>query len=570
MKRITIYIALVLVFTGCTKTFLDVNKDPNDPNDVSVKLLLPNTEYAIGYSLALGGGDFGGLSQVLAFYTHQLTTREEQDQYGAVGTNYWINDAWNRMYSADVDLSTNIERYGAFRNLETIITKGTTDGDMIYVGIAQILKAYVTSQFVDAFADIPYSEANRFKQGVPYPKFDKGEDIYPKLFALLDSGIANLKATAPNILKPGTDDVIYGGSVDKWTRAANTIKLKLYSQLRLVQDVSAQVNALETGGKLISTTSESFLLPFGSSSSPDDRNPGYADYYATQRTNYISPWMYEIMKGYNPSIFTGNADPRVPYYWFNQLKPTDAGQSPTDYRDGAFVSIVFGSNGVDRDHAQDNSMTVLGIYPVGGKYDDGNGGVVSGSSASGAAPYRFITYADRLFIEAELMKAGVITGDAKAKTRAAIEEAFNQVDYVITTYVKPANPVPKVATLAATTDYIDNVMTEYENNPGKQLEIIMTQKWLSSYGSHVDQYTDYRRTGYPILFDPNNAQHAPSHKFQPPINGDPVKPGAQDAVPVQLSRDYPLSLPWASDELNSNGKAPAQKSPSTYKVFWDK
>src|SRR5687767_7215347 len=116
MKRTTLYIALVLVFSGCTKSFLDVNQDPNDPTDVSVKLLLPNTEIAIGYSLGLGGGDYGGLSQVLAIYTHQLTTREEQDQYGAVGPNYWINQGWNRMYSADQDLSTNIERFGAFQN----------------------------------------------------------------------------------------------------------------------------------------------------------------------------------------------------------------------------------------------------------------------------------------------------------------------------------------------------------------------------------------------------------------------------------------------------------------------
>src|SRR5437868_2297102 len=135
MKRTIIYIALVLVFTGCTKTFLDVNSDPNDPTSVSVSQLLPNAEYAIGNSLALGGGDFGGLSQVLAFYTHQLTTREEQDQYGAVGTNYWINDAWNRMYSADVDLSTNIERYGALQNLESIIAQSTEAGNLRYAGI---------------------------------------------------------------------------------------------------------------------------------------------------------------------------------------------------------------------------------------------------------------------------------------------------------------------------------------------------------------------------------------------------------------------------------------------------
>jgi hypothetical protein len=33
-----------------------------------------------------------------------------------------------------------------------------------------------------------------------------------------------------------------------------------------------------------------------------------------------------------------------------------------------------------------------------------------------------------------------------------------------------------------------------QNRPA--IEIIMTQKWISSFGSAVDQYTDYRRTGF--------------------------------------------------------------------------
>jgi hypothetical protein len=61
---------------------------------------------------------------------------------------------------------------------------------------------------------------------------------------------------------------------------------------------------------------------------------------------------------------------------------------------------------------------------------------------------------------------------------------------------------------------------------------------------------------------------APGGKVQPPINGDPVNPGAQKAVPVQLSKTFPLSLPWYSVELETNPNAPAQKNPGTYKVFW--
>jgi hypothetical protein len=50
---------------------------------------------------------------------------------------------------------------------------------------------------------------------------------------------------------------------------------------------------------------------------------------------------------------------------------------------------------------------------------------------------------------------------------------------------------------AEVASYINSVMDLF-NAAGndRKLEIIMTQKWLSSVGSPVDQYTDYRRTGF--------------------------------------------------------------------------
>ena len=266
---------------------------------------------------------------------------------------------------------------------------------------------------------------------------------------------------------------------------------------------------------LISATNESFLIPYGPIGSTDDRNPGFEDYYSTQRSNHISPWFYEILKGYNPRLFTNNPDPRVPYYIYNQVNATQATRegNQTEYRDGPFVSIYFGSVGPDRDRTQQNTISLMGIYPVGGKYDDGSATIATAASGTGAAPYRMITYADRLYLEAELMKEGVITGDASAKLKQAIEESFKQVDYVVTQYVKPAQTVPALWGTAAVTDYINKVMAEYDAAPAKQLEIIMTQKWISSFGSAVDQYTDYRRTGYPILFNPSDPTMAPGGKY---------------------------------------------------------
>jgi hypothetical protein len=565
------YILPVVFLLGSCKKYLDINTDPNNPTSIAVSKLLPTAERNLGDALAMGGGNNGGLSQVLSVYTHQISTREEPDQYGATGTEFFLSIAWPKLYAAVLPSSTTPEQ-GVLQNLQDIITKGTEDGNLKYVGIAKILRAYAFSQLVDTYGDIPFTESNQLKQGVIYPKFDDDAEIYPQLFTMLDEGIADLSNTsAPNVLEPGDDDIIYQGDTEKWIKVANTIKFKLYTQLRLVQNVGAEVNALLTAGNLISSTEESFLLPYGPTGSTDDRNPGYADYYATQRSNHISPWFYEILKGYNPRIFTNNPDPRVPYYIYNQVTATQPPRegNQTEYRDGPFVSIYFGSVGPDRDRTQQNTISVMGIYPVGGRYDDGGAQAVTGASSTGAAPYRFITYADRLYLEAELMKVGIVAGDAKARLKEAIEESFKQVDFVVTEHVQNAQTVPALAGTPAATTYINKVLAEYDAKPAMQLEVIMTQKWISSFGSAVDQYTDLRRTGYPVVFNPRDPNMAPGGFVQPPINGDPVLPGAQKRVQVQLSKDFPMSLPWYSGELETNPNAPTQKeNPAAYKVFW--
>jgi hypothetical protein len=571
LHKIKFLIPLVALTSVSCKKFLDINKDPNNPTTIEVSKLLPTTQRTLGDLLSMDEQN-GGLSEILAVYAHQMTTRESPDKYGITGVDVNIQTAWSKLFSSTGNPGTVFPVYGVLQNLEDIIAKSTAAGNLRYAGIAKILKAYTYSVAVDVFGDVPYSEANKLKEGILHPKFDDDATIYESLFALINAGIADLNnSTAANTKVPAADDLIYGGNVTRWIKAANTIKLKMYTQIRKVKNVSAEVNALINGGNLISQTSESFLIPYGPNGATDDRNPGFYTYFATQRSNHVSPWFYEIMKGYNPRIFTGNPDPRIKYYIYNQVNATQATRegNQTEYRDGPFVSIYFGSVGPDRDRSQQNTISLFGIYPVGGKYDDGSATVATASSGTGASPYRLITFADRLYLEAELINTGVVTGDAKAKLTAAMAESFKQVDYIITNYVKPSQSVPALVGSAAVTTYTNNVLAEYDAaSTEKKLEIIMTQKWLSSVGSAVDQYTDIRRTGYPVVFDPSNAAMAPGGRVQPPVNGDPVNPGNQKSVPVQLSRTFAMSLPWFQTELESNPNAPAQKNPSTYKVFW--
>ena len=542
-------LALAFAFGSCSKSAFNINVDPNNPSTLPVNNLLPQIEKNLGDASAISSG----MSATLEVYTHRISVREAPNGYNVAGSSGYVDGMWDTYYSSTLT------------NADIIIEKATPVGNFKYAGIAKIIKAFGFSQLVDVFGDVPYSEATKLLNEIKYPKFDDDATVYPGLITLIDQGIADLNNTAINPLSPGDDDVIYGGDVIRWVKAANTLKLKLYTQMRLVKNVSADVTALLANpASLINSTEDNFQLPYSS----DNKNPGLSDYGAAQRTQYISPWFYEILKGYNQNIFTGNQDPRIPYYFYNQVEDgadETADGLPTEYRDGSFVSIYFGSNGPNSGFAQQNTMALLGIYPVGGKFDAGAGSPISIASGTGAAPYRFITYADRLYLEAELIKSGVISGDAGAKTLAAITESFKQVDAVVANTGTAG--IPELAGSADVTDYIDNVMAEYAGNVSKQLEIIMTQKWISSFGSAIDAYTDYRRTGFPVIFDPNNPDMAPGGKAQPPVDGNPLV-NPQPAVLVSANLDFPLSLPWPASELTSNSSAPPQKQPSTYKVFW--
>jgi len=545
----TALIILVAVVTGCKK-FLDVNKNLNDPTAVPVSLLLSNCERNIAANVALGSG----LGGTMSIYTHQTTGRVGADRYGAGSAG------WDGLYSA-------------ITNLNVIIKQGTAETRYTYAGIAKILKAYAFSILVDVYGDCPYSEFDQFENGITQPKFDKGSDIYPKLIALIDEGITDINNPAPNASKPAADDYIYKGNTTNWKKAANTLKLKLYTQVRRVQNVTAQVTTLlATPANLINSQAENFMMPYGPFGTTDDRHPAYGDYNATQRGGQLfSPWLYEIMKGRNANILNGISDPRLPYYVYNQKSAIGGSngtpENCTEFRDGGFISILFGSNGNCRDGSNSNTYSLLGLYPAGGRFNDSSAIAINTitpiKAGTGALPHQFITYADRLYLEAELISAGVITGDAKAVFSKALDESFAQMDYIITNFIKPSSAgtpqtVPLIATLPATTTYKTAVLAAYDaGTAAKKLEYIMTEKWINRIENPVDSYTDYRRTGFPVLFAPAPGGTVTS------VTGPDGK-----VTPVQCDRLYPLSLPFNTNEIALNSNAPPQKVPENYKVFW--
>ncbi len=546
ITKITALVFAILVLSSC-KDFLDINDNPNSPSDVPLNQLLPSVEL----NAAFVTGNSGGMNGHLGTMMHHYVQRGNLNDYGAQGTDFNIAVVWNSNYT------------GSLTDIREMKRKATEEEKFHYLGIAEIIQVFLFSHMVDVWGDIPYFDANAGFANA-YPSYDDDAAIYADLISQLDVAIANLAKGGP--LPPGADDVIYGGDLAKWRRFAKSLKFKMLVQTRLVNDVQAEINQLITEDDMLRSTGEDdFQLDYGTSFAPENRNPGFAQEYAKGGANYyISPYFYEVMRSQDTfnhgGIQFGVPDPRIPYYFFNQLPAGSLdgdAENPCAYCPSnsgtSFLSIYAFSFNIDPNEgfSQASSQTIAGLYPLGGRFDDGLGGVASNASTlaagdvtgPGTVPHRMLTYLELEYLKAELAQEGVIGSNARTHLESAIRASFAKVNEIAGNASAPTMD-------AATIDgYTNAVLGVYDAPPAgfTQLEIIMTQKWIATFGNALNTYNDYRRTGFPRLHDGNT----------------------DNLNVTKRSRDFPVSMPYEDTDLTINPNAPKQRVIATDRIFWD-
>ena len=552
MKFSKICIALAFsgtlaVAPGC-KDFFNVNVNPLSPASASLAQVLPVAQITMAENL---GDNVGGLSQYTMALMQQLYNTRSIGNFQQTPGSF--SGPWTGLYS------------GTLINNELVITQGTTENRWDYVGIAQLQKAYVFSQIVDLWGDAPYSEA---LQGAvnPAPRFDAAADIYngngsiQGLFSLIDEGIANLDKPLTGVAI-GNADVIYGGNTGKWKRFGRTLKLKLYNQIRKTNSsaaVQAQVTNL-LNAQLMEESGD-FQIVYNGSVTPDNRNPGYAQDYSANPESRIGRYFYEGM------VTLG--DPRVPYYFYNQLArgTTTTQQDYISTLDPRFVTVRPGSQGTYTSSASTAGVqTVQGLYPIGGRYDDGLGYKVSDARGKGkaVAPQRLLTYYSRKFTEAELQLT-VFNNPAAAAT--ALEEgvraAFRKVNVIASNDASPLIPEVTPPTGPAVPNiqsYVTGVLGRYNaaTTSEDKLEVIMYEKYVASFGYGVDVYTDFRRTHHPKIRVSTQAAN--------PALGLLADDGSTIGNGL-----FPRRFYYPTYDLLLNPNAPrTQKDPST-PIFWER
>lgn len=494
MKNLKTHIALpvlacLLMLASACSDFLDINDDPNFSADATNIQLLPAAQagYAIGMSAMLERA-------AATMVQHYINPRF--DNYGFDGSSY--DNDWSFLYGSSL------------QDFEQIIKQSQAGGDRHYAGVAKIQKAYIYSVLVDLFGNVPYSDALQ-GAGNFNPPAEAGASVYPKLIALIDEGLADLDAESS--IELGSADLIYGGNLANWRRMANTLKLKLHNQTRLVDPNAsrAAIDQLLTAGNLISSSAQNFTFRFTNSNAPEGRHPNFqSDWAAGSLENNLARFIVNRMTTAN--------DPRLRYYF---------------YRQQANAGLVGVNGGESSSAGDDNVRAIFGIYPVGGAFDDASFRVHNQDAGlKGAGIFPMITNTNCLFIQAEAALMLGTAGDPRVLLAAALASSFAEVAALA--------GVPMIA--ADVTTYTDNVLARYDaaTTNEERLRVIMDEKYIAMYGNGIESYNDYRRTGYP----------------------------AGLLAPVVAGGPYPNRFPIPPVEYNTNSSI-APTTDLTAKVFWD-
>lgn len=449
MKRsfIIILTLAIAVMTGCKK-YLDVNDNPNVPSTVSESLMLAPLEAGISHYIAAGNA----ASLVNQWMQNSVPNQPMPNTVNYFVTSSTFDDFWSSFYVVELN------------NLHLLNVQATGNGNSMYAGIAKILTAYTLGSATDLWGDIPYSQAFG-GTGNTTPSYDKQEDIYKSIQALLDSAI--IEVNAGEGAAPGTDDYFYGGDMSKWAKMAYTLKARYYMHLTNATGYTAAgqaglaLAALNNG--MTGNGDDCFFSYTGTTNSS---NPWYLHFFNTS-TLILSSKYVDSLKARN--------DPRLPYL------ATKAENT------GLYTGNVIGSG-----------AGTLQDYSVAGSFYAGIGSNVYVLNA-----------AEAMFIKAEATY--ITSGYAAAQPLYRAAVAQNLLKLNIDT------------TSAAAQAYLSSRGTLTADNA---LKLIIEEKNVANFFS-LENYVDWRRTGYPVLnMIPNNNITSMPRRFLYPLNEISANPQA--------------------------------------------
>lgn len=520
---------------SCETTNLDLTKNPNalSADQGSPDFLLNGIQVQFAYTVEGLGRSGAELTRI-----DYMFGRSYVNNYGPNA----FDGTWSATYTE------------MFTDMNAMNALASEAGLTYHLGMGQFMKAYMLVALVDFFGDVPYSQANLGAENFN-PGVDSGAAVYDAALSLADEAISNFNKTAA--AKP-QNDFFYGGDQSAWIKAANTLKMRIYMQRRLVDGGAlAAFNQIVSSGNYISTSADDFQFQWGTNVvQPATRHPRYAGNY--NASGGAGDYMSNDLMNY----MDVNNDPRIRYYFYrqNEVTPGSDGsepaletlqcslqEAPQHYIDAGFPFCTLPNGYWGRDHGNNEGTppdgflrTTVGVYPAAGRFDDDTFAGVSigmGGGGAGITPIMLASSSDFLIAEAQML-AGNPDG-AKASVLAGLEKSVAKVlTFGSKDAAADASFAPTEAEIEA---HALSIADQFDADAEGGWNVLGREFFTSLYGNGIDAYNFYRRTGYPTNLQTN---------IEP-------QPGG-----------FIRSFFYPSNFVNNNSSV-SQKSGVTSQVFWD-
>jgi hypothetical protein len=218
-KYIILGCLLAFGATSCKK-WLDVNTDPDHPNNTTVLVQnrLPWIEHF--YSYTAGVTNFRTSCQAGVYYSFTASANAFSTTWIASSGNVTSYQTWFDEVAS---------------NLNDMYTSAQAKGAYYYMAAADVIHAMGFMEMVDLYGEMPYSQA---LSNNPAPAYDDGKAIYNGCMAKLNEAISLFgKTQDPGAPSFAAGDMWNGGDPGKWIRFCYGLKARYMLKLSKKTDL---------------------------------------------------------------------------------------------------------------------------------------------------------------------------------------------------------------------------------------------------------------------------------------------------------------------------------------------
>ena len=481
-KLLTLFL-VVFLGTGCDKGFEEININPIQPTKIDPAFMFTNVEVS---SVCSGSNSISYPASII-----------QQHQTPFLGVLAAANVNQNSDATASGTWST---YYGVVKSLVDIIANTNSDaGRQNLYNMTRIWKAFCFQILTDSYGDVPYTEAglgyltNNF-----YPKYDTQESIYLNMLTELESAVSALDPGG----KIEAADLFYAGNIDKWKKLGNSIMLRVAMRLSKKNPQKAQeYAAIAFNGGVFQSNADNCIMKFTTSIG----NPIYGYFTGSEQANYyLNKTFVDFLKNTN--------DPRLQVISVVYSNPSLAWNDPAQVADDLPSHQIGMPIGYD-DQTIVNAPDYPGKAGSGWKYSQVKRNVLVKQDASCI----LISNAQTQLLLAEARHLGwITTGTAESYYKAGIRAHMEQLGTIDTkAIIDPA--------------LVDAYIASATLAPGNELNLIGSQYWVACFLNGHEAWSNWRRTGYPVL----------------PVNTYPTR---------DIKTDFIYRLTYPSSEANINTK----------------